>query len=225
MFHVEHCVGPGGRFLKALVDGAAGLGVPLSRALADQCSVYFRELQAWNDKTNLTAITDEREIAVKHFLDSLVCGKALDHPEQARILDVGSGAGFPGLPLKLMHPELDMTLLEPSQKKTAFLRHVIGTLELDRIVAIPKRIEELSREPISQTGFTHIITRAVNVATLLGSFISLLGPNGVVILCRARALEREFPLDGLQIRREIAYTLPMGYGSRVLTILERRSRS
>ncbi|TAJ07613.1 MAG: 16S rRNA (guanine(527)-N(7))-methyltransferase RsmG, partial [Nitrospirae bacterium] len=131
MFHVEHRTGPDGKFLKALVDGATWLGVPLSRALADQCSVYFRELQAWNDKTNLTAITDEREIAVKHFLDSLVCSKALDHPEQARVMDVGSGAGFPGLPLKLMHPELDMTLLEPSQKKTAFLRHVIGTLELD----------------------------------------------------------------------------------------------
>ncbi|TAJ10086.1 MAG: hypothetical protein EPO61_05065, partial [Nitrospirae bacterium] len=133
--------------------------------------------------------------------------------------------GFPGLPLKLMHPELDMTLLEPSQKKTAFLRHVIGTLELDHIVAIPRRMEVFSRDPIYQAGFTHIITRAVNVASLLSCFISLLSQSGVVILCRARLLENEFPLDGLQIRREIAYTLPMGYGSRVLTILERKSRS
>nr|MBI3613203.1 16S rRNA (guanine(527)-N(7))-methyltransferase RsmG [Nitrospirota bacterium] len=211
--------------MKTLVDGAAGLGVPLSQALADQCSVYFHELQAWNDKTNLTAITDEQEIAVKHFLDSLICSKALDQPEQARLLDVGSGGGFPGIPLKLMHPELDVTLLEPSQKKTAFLRHIIGTLELDRIVAIPRRIEEFSREPIYQAGFTHVIIRAVNVARLLGCFISLLSQKGVLILCRAKPLENEFPLDGLQIRREIAYTLPMGYGSRMLTILERKSRS
>lgn len=225
MFHVEHRARPDGKFLKALVEGAAWLGVPLSRALADQCSVYFHELQDWNDKTNLTAITDEQEIAVKHFLDSLACNKALDHPEQARLLDVGSGGGFPGIPLKLMHPELDVTLLEPSQKKTAFLRHIIGMLGLDRIVAIPRRIEEFSHEPMYRAGFTHIIVRAVNVASLLGCFISLLGQNGILILCRTKPLENEFPLDGLQIRREIAYTLPMGYGSRVLTILERKSRS
>lgn len=225
MFHVEHRAGPDGKFLKAFVDGAAELGVPLSQALADQCAVYFRELQAWNGKTNLTAITDEREIAVKHFLDSLICSKAIDQPERARILDVGSGAGFPGLPLKLMHPELDMTLLDPSQKKTAFLRHIIGTLELARIVAISRRIEEFSREQPWQAGFTHIITRAVNVASLLGSFLSLLNLNGVIILCRAKPLENELPLDSLQIRLEIAYTLPAGFGTRVLTILERKTRS
>ena len=224
MFHVEHRAEPDGRFLKALFDGAAELALPLSQSLADYCATYLHELQAWNDKTNLTAITDEQEIAVKHFLDSLVCSKALDQSEQARLLDVGSGGGFPGIPIKLMHPELDVTLLEPSQKKAAFLRHLIGTLKLDRIVAIPMRIEEFSREPIYQAGFTSIITRAVNVSSLLGCFLPLLSQNGVVILCRAKPLENEFPLDGLQIWREIAYTLPMVYGSRVLTILERKSR-
>ncbi|MFM8552533.1 MAG: 16S rRNA (guanine(527)-N(7))-methyltransferase RsmG [Nitrospiraceae bacterium] len=211
------------RFSHSLAAGAAQFDLPLSPVLASQCLRYFRELQAWNKKTNLTAITDEREIAIKHFLDSLMCSLALSWSGQARLLDVGSGAGFPGLPLKLMQPELDLILLEPSQKKTAFLRHIIGTLALDRASVIPKRIEELSREPEYRSRFTHIITRAVNMASLSEMFVSLLDRRGIVILCRAKSLEREFPLDNLQIRQEIAYTLPMGYGARVLTILERKS--
>ncbi len=223
MFHVEHPAPKDDRFSKILLDGATQLGLALSESVVTQCLRYFQKIQAWNQKTNLTAITDEQEIAVKHFLDSLVCSQALAQPEQARLLDVGSGAGFPGIPLKLMCPELDVTLLEPSQKKTAFLRHIIGTLELARTVAIPKRIQELSRAPDYQAGFTHIITRAVNVGELLPHFLPLLRTSGVIILCRAKPLEKDFPLSTLQIKLEIAYTLPMGYGARVLTLLERKA--
>lgn len=220
MFHVEHRRERDNRFSQALVDGAAELGVPLSQPLALRYISYFRELQIWNEKTNLTSMRDEREIAVKHFLDSLACSKAFGQFNQVRLLDLGSGAGFPGLPLKLMHPEIELALLEPSQKKTAFLRHVVGTLDIARTVVISKRIEEFSRTSTDQTGFTHIITRAVNMASLLSCCLSLLKPNGAIILCRTKPLEREFPLGRLQIRREIAYTLPLGYGPRVLTVLE-----
>lgn len=222
MFHVEHRPQQDSRFFKALVEGASELGLPLSQPLIVQCAGYFRELQTWNEKTNLTAMTDEREIAVKHFLDSLACSKAFDQFDRVRLLDLGSGAGFPGLPLKLMHPEIELTLLEPSQKKTAFLRHVIGTLEITRTVAVPKRIEEFSREAADRAGFTHIVTRAVNVASLLACCLPLLDPNGAIILCRTKPLEKDFPLNRLQIRQEIAYTLPLGYGPRVLTVLEPR---
>lgn len=222
MFHVERRLEQERRFSKTLIEGAAELGLSLSQLVILQCSGYFRELQAWNEKTNLTAMTDEREIAAKHFLDSLACSKAFGRFDQVRLLDLGSGAGFPGLPLKLLHPEMEVTLLEPSQKKTAFLRHVIGTLEITRAVAIPKRIEEFSRDVASQAGFTHIITRAVNVESLLGCCLPLLEPNGAIILCRTKPLEKEFPLGRLQIRQEIAYTLPLGYGPRVLTVLEPR---
>lgn len=223
MFHVEQSVSKNDRFSQILLKGATQLGLALSEPVAAQCLRYFQEVQAWNQKTNLTAITDEQEIAVKHFLDSLACSQALAQPWQARLLDVGSGAGFPGIPLKLMFPELDVTLLEPSQKKTAFLRHIIGTLELARTVVIPRRIQELSREPDYQAGFTHIITRAVNVGELLPYFLPLLRTNGVIILCRAKPLEKDFPLGSLQIKLEIAYTLPRGYGARVLTLLERKA--
>lgn len=223
MFHVEHPAPKDDRFSKIFLEGAAQLGLALSESVVTKSLRYFEEIQAWNQKTNLTAITDEQEIAVKHFLDSLACSQALAQPEQARLLDVGSGAGFPGIPLKLMCPELDVTLLEPSQKKTAFLRHIIGTLELARAVAIPKRIQEFSREPDYQAWFTHIITRAVNVGELLPYFLPLLRTSGVIILCRAKQLEKDFPLGTLQIKLEIAYTLPMGYGARVLTLLERKA--
>jgi 16S rRNA (guanine527-N7)-methyltransferase len=204
------------------MTGAAGLGASISETLADQCERYFRELLAWNTKTNLTAITDEREVAVKHFLDSLACGKALGQLASAKLLDIGSGAGFPGLPIKLLYPTVDVTLLESSQKKTAFLRHLIGTLEVAQAVVVPKRLEEFARQPEYRACFTHIITRAVNMDRLLDVCIPLLKPNGAIILCRTKPLEKEFPLGRLQIRQEIAYTLPLGYGARVLTILESR---
>jgi 16S rRNA (guanine527-N7)-methyltransferase len=222
MFHVEHrgtSDDRNDRFAEVLVAGAAELGLDLSNALITQFSLYLRELKAWNQKTNLTAITDDDEIAVKHFLDSLVCSRAVAHPEVSRLLDVGSGAGFPGLPLKLLDPSLDVTLLEPSQKKTAFLRHLIGTFKLEGIVAIPQRVEEFSRQPSSLARFTHVITRAVNVTDLLGYFIPLLQPQGQVILCRAKPLDSDIKLEGLQMRQEIAYTLPLGQGQRVLSIL------
>jgi 16S rRNA (guanine527-N7)-methyltransferase len=216
MFHVEHA----SRWSDILAAGTSELGLILSDHVTAQLIVYARELSVWNQKVNLTAIRDEQGIIVKHFLDSLACTRALRSIENASLLDIGAGAGFPGLPLKILHPELDLTLLEPHSKKTAFLRYVIGTLGLTRATVISKRIEEYACERDVQHRFAFAVTRALRIDYFLSSIRQLLSPGGCLILCRSKPLEACKDLFGLQIRDQISYRLPYGYGERVLSILE-----
>ncbi len=218
MFHVEHS-GEGGRWLR---DGAAELGVSLSKDQVALFLLYLAELKSWNEKVNLTGLREDKEIIAKHFLDSLACGKAIGRPQGASLLDVGSGAGFPGLPLKIVHPELNLTLLEPSQKKTAFLRHVIGTLHLEGVRAISERIEQVTSLQHLLGTFSYIVTRALDPLEVLSFVTSMLATQGRLILCRAKPLDRNIELDGLEVSEEIPYSLPFGYGERVLTVLTMR---
>ncbi len=215
MFHVEHA-GEGGRWL---TDGAAELGVSLN---GDQVALFLRyleELKRWNEKVNLTSLTEDKEIIIKHFLDSLACGKAIEPPHDSTLLDVGSGAGFPGLPLKIVHPDLDLTLLEPSQKKTAFLRHIIGTLHLKRARPISERIENLPSLQHLLGKFSYIVTRALDLGDVLPFVPSALASQGKLILCRAKPFDPKLELGGLEVSQEIPYSLPFGFGERILTVL------
>jgi 16S rRNA (guanine527-N7)-methyltransferase len=209
-----------GRWSKVLLEGAAAFGIGLTARQVSELTVYVTELIAWNKTINLTAIRQPDQIAIKHFVDSLACSQAIMTPPAHAMLDIGTGAGFPGLPLKILYPELELILLEPSQKKTAFLRHLIGTLDLIRATVLPKRIQEIVRDPEYQGRFASIVTRALGVGKLLRFIPPLLSKQGKVILCRARPLEDRMDLCGLKITKEIEYELPRGYGHRVLTVLE-----
>ena len=169
---------------------------------------------------NLTAIKGVKEIAVKHFLDSLACSKALILSDRPSLLDVGSGAGFPGLPLKILHPQLSLTLLEPSEKKTSFLRHMIGTLRLGSVAVISKNLRDFAGSATKPGKFSHLITRAVSAAQILPFAAALLEERGRVILCRTKPLDRDPQRYGLKIAREFDYELPYGFGHRVLTVLQ-----
>mgnify|MGYP003343999523 CR=1 FL=1 len=136
MFHVEHAK----RAAHWLQAGAAELGLPLHDTAVGLFHKYLTELNKWNEKVNLTALRTDEDIVIKHFLDSLVCCKLLQISGQARLLDVGAGAGFPGLPIKIALRSITLTLIEPSQKKTAFLRHIVGVLGLEGVTVVPARI-------------------------------------------------------------------------------------
>ncbi len=215
MFHVEHS-GKAGRWL---VEGAAELGVSLSDNQVALFLLYLEELKRWNKKVNLTGLTEDKEIIVKHFLDSLACGRAIERPDDSSLLDVGSGAGFPGLPLKIVHPEMDLTLLEPSQKKTAFLRHMIGTLRLVGVRTISEKIGSLPGRQDLLGRFSYVVTRALDLAKVLPFVPSVLAHQGRLILYRAKSLDPEIELGGLRVFQEIPYSLPFGYGKRILTVL------
>ncbi len=207
---------------KELARWSSEFGVQLSLQQLGLFQTYLRELIVWNSKTNLTAITQPQEIIVKHFVDSIACSKSMAWLGKPELLDIGSGAGFPGLPLKIVFPELPVTLLEPTSKKIAFLRHMIGTLELKSIKAIPKTLQEFATDHTNHNRFSYIISRALDMRLMIDDCLELLRAEGRVILCRSKPFPEREELVGLQVDRELSYDLPCGHGPRVLTILKRR---
>lgn len=142
-----------------IIEGAAAFGIDLNPGQTRQFAVHAAELVRWNQKVNITAITDPFEVALKHFLDSLPPARSI--PEDATLLDMGSGGGFPGLPLKVLKPSLTITLVDASRKKVSFLKHVIRTLKLDKIEALHIRSEDLADDPLYRHRFDVIISRAL----------------------------------------------------------------
>jgi 16S rRNA (guanine527-N7)-methyltransferase len=210
MFHVEQ------EWQEALRQGALQMQLPLSDEQIRLFQRYLEELKAWNAKINLTSITDNREIAIKHFLDSLFCSKVL---LAGPLLDIGSGAGFPGLPLKILDPGLDVTLLEPNRKRTAFLHHMIGTLRLTKVRVLSHRVEDVASDFGFKGHFANLITRALDVHPLLLLLQALVAPAGQLILCRSEPLEGLASRAPFKVHKEVPYSLPGGLGRRVLTIL------
>ncbi|MEE8464924.1 MAG: 16S rRNA (guanine(527)-N(7))-methyltransferase RsmG, partial [Dehalococcoidia bacterium] len=155
--------------MELLIGGASQLGISLSDGQLDQFETYFRELTDWNNRANLTAITGYEEVQVKHFLDSLtVClaaGDVLSGP--TRVIDVGAGAGLPGLALKLVFPELRLELLESVAKKTAFLEHLTGALGLEEVTVHTGRAEDLARVEGLRDAFDLVVVRGVAKLPLL----------------------------------------------------------
>jgi 16S rRNA (guanine527-N7)-methyltransferase len=142
------------------INGLQQLGLLLSDQQLAQFLHYQQELQEWNTRFNLTAITDPEDVQIKHFLDSLSLLAVYDEP-QTHLLDIGSGAGFPGLALKIARPEWNITLLEATGKKVTFLRHMIETLQLEGIVVVQGRAEELAHQETYRAKFDLVTARAV----------------------------------------------------------------
>jgi 16S rRNA (guanine527-N7)-methyltransferase len=204
-----------------LVRWAAALGVQVDSSQLEKLSLYLRELLNWNQKINLSGITDQRDIVLKHFIDSMACTRAIGTPTTGSfsLLDIGSGAGFPGIPLKLIHPHLGVTLLEPNLKKTAFLHHIIGTLTLSDMSVVSMRLQDYSKQS-GHPRFTYAITRAVNLMPMMDCVLPLLKEDGRLILCRSMPLEGHETSAQLMLEREINYELPERAGMRVLSVLK-----
>ncbi len=135
---------------------------------------YYRELVAWNQRFNLTAITDWEGVLVRHFLDSLSCLKALPRAEltaRTRMIDVGTGAGFPCLPLKIVCPGMRLTLLEATGKKVTFLEHIVSLLGLRNVEVIHGRAEELGRNPAHRERYDWALARAVAEMPTLAEYL------------------------------------------------------
>lgn len=162
-----------------LSNGLSQLGIETDESVIKGFEIYLRELQKWNKAYNLTALTSDEDIIVKHFLDSLLYLKAF--PENAcTVCDAGSGAGFPGLPIALVRPDISMTLVEPSRKKCAFLRHMKRLLNLDNVTVAESRIEDLRDER-----FDIVLTRALfDAADFIKSARHLLKDNGFLLLSK-----------------------------------------
>jgi 16S rRNA (guanine527-N7)-methyltransferase len=163
--------------MKQLIEGAGKLGIEFNARQVKQFELYYQELIEWNKKMNLTAITDYSSVQVKHFLDSLTVILALPQEEMERsdfdIIDIGTGAGFPGMPLKILLPQPRLVLIETTTKKTAFLRHVINKLELENIEILNNRAEEAAHLSLYREQFALVLSRAV---ALLPALVELTLP-------------------------------------------------
>ena len=151
--------------MKELITGAVKLGIELDASQVEQFELYHQELVDWNTRINLTAITDYRSVQVKHFLDSLTIILALSAQEAISadftIVDIGTGAGFPGVPLKILCPLPRLVLLESTAKKVTFLQHIIHKLELENVEVLNSRAEEAARLPLYRAQFALVLSRAV----------------------------------------------------------------
>ena len=189
------------------------LGLTLSPGQVDSFAWYARELQAWNEKYNLTAITDPGQIEVKHFLDSLSCLLVERFRPPARVIDVGTGAGFPGLPLKIMFPGFQLKLVESIGKKADFCRHVIAGLSLDGVEVLTGRAEELGQSTDLRASQDWALARAVaGLPTLLEYVVPFLKLGGQAILQKGAAGPAEVHESGAALQllgAEIEAVLPV----------------
>lgn len=216
MFHVEHTK----NIEDLLVAGSVQVGINLSDDAISKFTLYFDELRKWNAKINLTSLTSEADIITNLFLDSLCGSLALNLGSKSEFLDVGSGGGFPGLPLKIGFPEISVTLVEPKSKKVAFLHHVIGKLSLNEARVKPQTIEDFEKSNKTKNTYDYVLAKAIKPESVIPSALSLLGSKGRVCLYRSGWWDKTTPYLGMDLDREISYELPFGYGKRVLSILK-----
>lgn len=152
--------------MERLIAGAKSLGLPLTPEQVESFQVYYEELICWNKRVNLTAIVGYEEVQLKHFLDSLTIALALkDMP--SLLLDVGTGAGIPGLPLKILFQDISLTLIDSVHKKTEFLNHLVARLGLKGVEVLTARAEHLAHDEGYRERFDLVLSRGVaKLATL-----------------------------------------------------------
>ena len=218
--------------MEVLIEGAARLGIDLDSEQVERFRSYYDELTVWNATVNLTAVSGCDEVQTRHFLDSLAVASALpatvlDGSE--RLLDVGTGAGFPGLPLKLAYPRIDLALLEATAKKTAFLVHVVKTLGLEGVEVVTGRAEDEAHRPEMRERLGAVVSRAVARLDVLAELcLPFCAVGGVMIAQKGPKVEEELRqarnaidiLGGRAKDRGMLVTQPVGIGT--LVVIEKQ---
>ncbi len=208
-----------------LVEGAKSFGILLEKKEIDLFALFLDELLKWNPKINLTAIRSEKEIIIKHFLDSLSVHPYL--PEDATLLDIGSGAGFPGIPLKMVRPSLRVTLVDSVRKKVDFQKHIIRTLGLRGIETIHGQIQDKGVLEQKAGRFDALVSRAFSdLRTFLALSYPFLKKGGVAIAMKGKIRDEALGLFGAErdlyrLRQKAHLVLPFSNYERTILLFER----
>jgi len=209
-----------------MVRGATELGLSLTSAELGKLYRLADELKKWSKKINLTAITADEVIAVKHFLDSLTLLKVVG--PKGHLLDIGSGGGFPAIPLKIAAPGLQVTSVDTVEKKIIFQRHAARLLGLHGFTALHARGEELAAHHASE--FDRVVSRAFSdIPTFVRIALPLLKENGKMIAMKGRGgreeahtVEKALSSIGVRVTDIIEFSLPISGDARTLVVMERR---
>ncbi|MFD2923851.1 16S rRNA (guanine(527)-N(7))-methyltransferase RsmG [Halobacillus naozhouensis] len=208
-------------------------GIELSEKQQQQFQVYFHILVEWNDKMNLTAITDQEGVYLKHFYDSLTAAFYHDFTKPLRICDVGAGAGFPSLPLKIVFPHLQVTIVDSLKKRITFLNHLAHELELNDVAFYHDRAENFGKNAKFREGYDLVMARAVArmsvlselclpLATKGGHFMAMKGPN-----LKDEMDEAQVAIEtvGGEVQRVHTFELPEEASERNIAIIEKRRKT
>jgi 16S rRNA (guanine527-N7)-methyltransferase len=216
--------------MEKLKAGAEKLGLKLKPEALANFETYYRELTEWNRKINLTSITDYDEVQVDHFLDALTVTLAW-HPEvpEPRVIDVGTGAGIPGIPLKIALPQMRLTLLEATAKKATFLKHIAERLGLDMTEVVVGRAEDVAHQPDYREQFDLVLARGVaRLATLAELALPFCRVGALVIAHKKGQIETElkeaeFAIRTLggRLKEVVPVTLPEFPDNRALVVIEK----
>ena len=180
---------------KLLKEGLSKLNLEISDKQIDQFMRYYELLLEWNSVMNLTAITEFEDVISKHFIDSISITNILNISNQ-KIIDIGTGAGFPGIPLKIMFPEIEITLLDSLNKRVNFLNHIIDELSLDKIEAIHGRAEDIAHNEDYRENYDIALSRAVaRLPILLEYCIPFVKENGYFISYKSENVDEEIELS------------------------------
>jgi len=197
------------------------LNIPLPEDADVQFEVYYQELIAWNKKINLTRITERKKVFIEHFIDSIIPENFV--PSKSSLIDLGSGGGFPGLPLKIIRPDLSVTLVDSSLKKVLFLRHLVRLLKLQGIVVIQKRLEN---HGFSNNRYDICIGRAfAPLEKFLPLALTFRSPQGVIIAMKGpnflnelKVVESQLSHWGISLKQIKEFTLPFTNKQRAIIV-------
>ena len=210
-------------------DAQALFNVHLSGRQVLALLTYEKELLEWNQKFNLTAIRDAESIRTKHFLDSFSCVLAWKASPPNQLIDVGTGAGFPGIPLKILYPSLKLTLVESVGKKAMFCQHIVRVLGLEHVEVIQARAEDLGQDPGHREKYDWAIARAVANLNVLSEYLIPLAKIGGAVLAQkgesgpaeAQSAEEAMKLLGGKLKQLIPVNLPGVADDRYLVVVEK----
>ena len=212
-----------------LIRGCRELGIELTEKQIEQFQKFYEYLVEKNKVMNLTAITESEEVQVKHFLDSVAAVKAFDFNKAGRVLDLGTGAGFPGVPLKIVFPDMDLVLMDSLNKRVKFLEEVIEMCGLEKVTAVHGRAEEMARNKLYREQFDTCLSRAVaNLSTLSEYCIPFVKKGGRFISYKSinidmelKDAERALKLLGGKAKEPVNYHVPESDFDRTVIVIEK----
>ncbi len=201
------------QFLQALKEK----GIELTEKQIAQFKMYFEELVEWNEKMNLTAITDEPSVYLKHFYDSISAAFYVDLNGKKKLCDVGAGAGFPSIPIKICFPELHVTIVDSLNKRIGFLNHLAEKLQLENVEFVHARAEDFGQNKAYREKFDIVTARAVARLSVLSELcIPLVKKGGIFVAMKGAAAKEELvdakrPLTvlGAKIQKDYSFLLPV----------------